>query len=525
MVFTNIVVTALIVFGWNSYAYHISKVKGSLSSNNKETITINAGTTYLRVGYIEHITQYANVSTSTAAQWVINANLDIIEPNIRLAAASGVQLLQLSEFALTGLINIVSGETLGYDRMYLYLEQIPTPNQGTASTPCGNLAFSNRPLLQRISCLAKYNSIYLSVNWGDYVSCSIKNDSTCIHGRHQYNTQIVFSSSGEVVAKYWKLHLFNEGEFDTPSTDDPTYFNMSYGSGTVKIGLFTCFDSMYATPSWTLMKNYNISFFLLSHWWVNSGTTSTAVQWFEALSRKYGINLVVASSGWFYYPYGPRDSSGSGIFSQGKILSSYFNYDSVPIDYFGYADVNVSINGPYQKSSVPSYITVTGNTNLSTTYTSLGYATPGKTLSGTSVCSTFTCSFSMKVSSTSTSISPDYWEMFCSDGYYKQADGHGVYYYEQICGAYKSFNITLPLTMTYTKTAFDSFYMTANFDSSALPFILMSQNYQYPYSRIMTTTSYTFTSGSFKLNGSNMAGDEILDIVAQARDFTKDGKK
>jgi len=526
-VLLTFVMTALLIFAWVSHTSNTSVTSGVPAAYvDKEAEVTADASSYIRVGYIEHVTYYKNVSTKTDAQSVMNYNIGQLEANIKIAALSGVQLVQLSEFALTGLINFVAGESLAYSRMFLYLEQIPTPNLGTASTPCGNSAFSGRPILQRLSCIAKSNAIYISVNWGDYVYCSNSTDTNCKNGHYQYNTQIVFSSSGEVVAKYWKIHLFNEGEFDTPSTDDPTYFNMTYsGSKTVKIGLFTCFDSMYATPSWTLMNNYNINFFLISHWWVNSGTTSTAIQWFESLSRKYGINLVVASSGWFNGAYTPRDSSGSGVFSQGVAISSYFNWNAVNTDFFGYGDVNVNIDGPYQKSTVPSYVNITSSLGLTAKYTSLGSAYPGTTLSGVANCASFTCKFSMKVSSTSSSYLPDYWMMFCADGYYYQADGRKVYYYEQICGAYKYYNSSYISTMTFSNTKFDSFYLTANFSKNAVPFILMMQDFGYSYSRITTTTSYTLSNGNYKLNGSNLNGDKLLDVVAQSRDFTKDGYK
>jgi len=175
-----------------------------------------------------------------------------------------------------------------------------------------------------------------------------------------------------------------------------------------------------------------------------------------------------------------------------------------------------------KKNDAPPYIVFDTDRGLDTVYSRLGYATPGATLTNTSTCGSFVCEFSMKVSSTS-SKSPDYWMMFCSEGYYNVSDGNGVYYYEQICGAYKYFNSSILLTEIISNTRFDSFTMEANFTENAVPFILMSQDYGYVYSRITTTTSYTLTDGNYKLTGSNLNGDKLRDIITQSRDFTKDG--
>jgi len=233
--------------------------------------------------------------------------------------------------------------------------------------------------------------------------------------------------------------------------------------------------------------------------------------------------LIVAASGWFKETITPRDSSGSGIFSQGTIISSYFNWNSEDSDVLGYGDININIDGPSQKSSIPSFINFTQALGLNSTYSSLGVATPGQTLSAVANCASFTCTFSMTISETSTAYLPDYWMMFCSDGYYATPDGNNVYYYEQICGAYKTFNFTVLDSMTYTKTKFDSFYMTANFTKNAVPFLLMSQGYGSPYYRATTATSFTLYNGKYTASGTNLNGDELLDVIAQSRDFSKDG--
>jgi len=165
-----------------------------------------------RAAIIEHETVYAtNTITNTAqALQIINANLDILQTSIANATSLGADIVLLSEMALT---------SLNFDRkqMSYYLESIPKPNQGNDSTPCNNNDFSDSPTLQRLSCMAVFNKIYLSVNWGDIVLCDAHTDPNCpSDGHYQYNTQVVFNRIGEIIAKYYKIHTFNATEFDTP---------------------------------------------------------------------------------------------------------------------------------------------------------------------------------------------------------------------------------------------------------------------------------------------------------------------
>ncbi len=142
----------------------------------------------------------------------------------------GADLVLLSEMAITSLIKSRS-------EMYLFLYQVPAPNQGMNSTACGNRKYDNMPVLQRVSCLAKNNAIYLAVNWGDIVPCNPARDKNCPSDDHyQYNTEIVFDPTGQIIAKYYKIHTFLATEFDTPKTEQYVYFTM----GSTKVGIITC---------------------------------------------------------------------------------------------------------------------------------------------------------------------------------------------------------------------------------------------------------------------------------------------
>lgn len=106
----------------------------------------------------------------------------------------------------------------------------------------------------------------------------------------QYNTQVAFSETGQLLAKYHKSHLFEESNiFNQPTTPDVEYFDTSFG---VRFGMMICFDMMFAHPQLDLLQvssfvNYRnvlmcyqmgISDIVFSTWWVNYPPLITATQ-------------------------------------------------------------------------------------------------------------------------------------------------------------------------------------------------------------------------------------------------------
>lgn len=82
-----------------------------------------------------------------------------------------------------------------------YLEQIPDQ----PVVPCQNPTYSDRPVLQRASCLAAKYQLYLVLDMGDLVPCApgtTRNRVPCpADGAWQFNTQVAFDRQGTVVAK------------------------------------------------------------------------------------------------------------------------------------------------------------------------------------------------------------------------------------------------------------------------------------------------------------------------------------
>ncbi|MBV97448.1 Vascular non-inflammatory molecule 3, partial [Eschrichtius robustus] len=64
--------------------------------------------------------------------------------------------------------------------------------------------FGRSPVQERLSCLAKDNSIYIVENIGDKKPCNASDPQCPPDGRYQYNTDVVFDSEGRLVARYHK---------------------------------------------------------------------------------------------------------------------------------------------------------------------------------------------------------------------------------------------------------------------------------------------------------------------------------
>jgi predicted amidohydrolase len=77
--------------------------------------------------------------------------------------------------------------------------------------------YPNTEIQRELSCLAKDASLYLVVNFGDRQPCLPENETHCPKdGHYQFNTNVIYNPKGELIAKYHKINLFYERQFDTP---------------------------------------------------------------------------------------------------------------------------------------------------------------------------------------------------------------------------------------------------------------------------------------------------------------------
>uniref|UniRef100_A0A2K5MPU2 CN hydrolase domain-containing protein n=1 Tax=Cercocebus atys TaxID=9531 RepID=A0A2K5MPU2_CERAT len=181
---------------------------------------------------------------------LMNKNIDVLERAVKLAAKQGAHIIVTPEDGIDGWV-------FTRESIYPYLEDIPDP--GVNWIPCREpWRFGNTPVRQRLSCLAKDNSIYVVANIGDMKPCNASDPQCPPDGRYQYNTDVVFDSQGKLVARYHKYNLFApEIQFDFPKDSKLVTFDTPFG----KSGIFTCFDIFSHDPAVVVVDEFQLTAF------------------------------------------------------------------------------------------------------------------------------------------------------------------------------------------------------------------------------------------------------------------------
>ncbi|XP_028579278.2 pantetheinase-like [Podarcis muralis] len=248
--------------------------------------------------------------SSEEALKLMNKNMDVLEGAIKLAAKQGAHIIVTPEDSIYGFR--FTRETL-----YPYLENIPDPQVDWI--PCTDpKRFGPAPVQERLSCLARHNSIYLVANMGDKKPCNHTDAKCPSDGHYQYNTNIVMASNGKLVARYHKFNLFmSEHQFDSPPEPELVTFNTTFG----KFGLFTCFDILFHDPAVTLVRKLQVDTILFPTAWMNVLPHLTAVEFHSAWAMGMRVNVLASNT------HRPSLSmTGSGIYAPDG--SRAYHYDA-----------------------------------------------------------------------------------------------------------------------------------------------------------------------------------------------------
>ncbi|KFP83704.1 Pantetheinase, partial [Acanthisitta chloris] len=153
--------------------------------------------------------------------------------------------------------------------------------------------FGPAPVQERLSCMARNNSIYVVANIGDKKSCNSSDPDCPSDGRYQYNTDVVFDSEGKLVARYHKYNLFMvENQFNYPKEPEAVTFETPFG----KFGIFTCFDILFHEPAVVLVSKMQVDTVLFPTAWMNVLPFLTAVEFHSAWAMGMGVNFLAANS-------------------------------------------------------------------------------------------------------------------------------------------------------------------------------------------------------------------------------------
>uniref|UniRef100_A0A8C8AR67 CN hydrolase domain-containing protein n=1 Tax=Otus sunia TaxID=257818 RepID=A0A8C8AR67_9STRI len=214
---------------------------------------------------------------------LMDKNMAILEAAIKEAARQGAHIIVTPEDGIYGWV-------FTREKIYPYLEDIPDPEVNWIL--CADPGrFAPSPVLERLSCLARNNSIYVVANMGDKKPCNSSYPRCPSDGHYHYNTNVVFDSEGKLVARYHKYNLFvTEKQFSYPKDPEFVTFNTSFGY----FGIFTCADILYHDPAVVLESRFQVDTILFSTAWVNT----------LPLLKAFWC-CVFAGSG-IYAPEGPR---------------------------------------------------------------------------------------------------------------------------------------------------------------------------------------------------------------------------
>ncbi|XP_007945569.1 pantetheinase [Orycteropus afer afer] len=240
---------------------------------------------------------------------LMKLNLDLLQRAITSAAKQGAHIIVTPEDG-------IYGWNFTRETIYPYLEDIPDPRENWI--PCNDPnRFGHNPVQERLSCLAKNNSIYVVANIGDKKPCNASDPQCPIDGRYQYNTDVVFDSEGKLAARYHKQNLFtSEEHFNSPKRPEVVTFNTTFG----KFGIFTCFDILFHDPAVTLVKDFHVDTILFPTAWMNVLPHLSAVEFHSAWAMGLGVNFLAAN---LHHPL--KEMTGSGIYAPDSPRA--FHYD------------------------------------------------------------------------------------------------------------------------------------------------------------------------------------------------------
>ncbi|XP_036104302.1 pantetheinase-like [Molossus molossus] len=240
---------------------------------------------------------------------LMNRNLDLLERAIASAAKQGAHIIVTPEDGLYGW-------NFNRETIYPYLEDIPDPQVNWI--PCNHPnRFGHTPVQNRLSCLAKENSIYVVANIGDKKPCNASDPQCPLDGRYQYNTDVVFDSQGKLVARYHKQNLFlGEGQFNVPKEPEAVTFDTTFG----RFGIFTCFDILFHDPAVTLVKDFHVDTVLFPTAWMNVLPHLSAIEFHSAWAMGMKVNFLASN---IHHP--AKKMTGSGIYAPDSPRA--FHYD------------------------------------------------------------------------------------------------------------------------------------------------------------------------------------------------------
>ncbi|NXK29389.1 BTD Biotinidase, partial [Arenaria interpres] len=243
---------------------------------------------------------------------LMGRNLDIYEQQVVAAARQGAQIIVFPEDGIHG-FNFTRSS------IYPYLDFV-LHSQSVKWNPCREpYLFNDTEVLQRLSCMALKNKIFLVANLGTKQPCEHTDPHCPADGRYQFNTNVAFNDDGMLVATYRKHNLYFEYAFDTPPEPDYKLFDTPFAG---KFGMFTCFDILFFEPAVNLIRQYDLKQVVYPTAWMNQLPLLSAVEFQQAFATAFNVNILAAN---IHHP--TLGMTGSGIYTPVKSFI-YHNMES-----------------------------------------------------------------------------------------------------------------------------------------------------------------------------------------------------
>ncbi|GIY52991.1 biotinidase [Caerostris darwini] len=266
----------------------------------------------LRNFYTAAVFEHARFGTENdTARLIVDTNLGFYKKATEIAKSKGADVIVFPEYGIFS----------PGDRPQLknYLEMIPDPRKVRAN-PCEeHEAYSQRPILQTLSCLARNNSMFIVANTGDIQNC--EGDPDCpSDGVFHFNTNVVFDREGALLVRYHKEHLFYEFGMDLAREQQNTTFVTDFGTFATYICFDIDFERMSQVARWPAVDGV-----MFSTMWVEQPPQMKSIQVWE--SWALGNNATLLASN-IQLP--GANALGSGIFHGQKGALAYsFDPDGI----------------------------------------------------------------------------------------------------------------------------------------------------------------------------------------------------
>ncbi|GIY75357.1 hypothetical protein CEXT_96382 [Caerostris extrusa] len=264
---------------------------------------------FYRAAVLE-LSQFTNISYPAAD--ILRINLNIYDLAASTAAKHEADIIVFPE---SGLLPF---EKPNREWLLDFIEDIPDPKK-MLTNPCAEPdLFSDRPIITKLSCLARHNNIYVVANTADFKKCETdkncdKDNSNCTvcpkDGHFFYNTNVVFNREGTLIAKYYKRHLYFEPEMNTPHKPEDAYFDTDFGN----FSTFICFDLMFKEPVKAIGNLSVLNVAYPTYWFDHTPLIFFATPYQQAWAMANKVNLLAANG---HHPQ--TGSLGSGIYSSSK---------------------------------------------------------------------------------------------------------------------------------------------------------------------------------------------------------------